>query len=619
MDDVREERLTQFTGITGSSVPKAEQYLSLTDWNLEQAIELFYSGVDLGPAVASSSTAAATATTDSTTASTSAQSTAPATAAPSRSHHHGRSSSDAISLDDDDDDADLHAALARAAAPGGGGAGASSGAGAVGAGAGAAAGGASVDIYEDDEAMARRLQEEMYAETGGNSSRWGGGGADDEFGDGIRAPMARTTETLVGPDDDYIRRMVDARNRPRAGGGSRGGQARGPVGIFNQREPDDPLAFGDSPDPVVAHRRMLAQATNGASDVSSRASRLAELYTPPFDLMTRADFSSARDIGKEQLKWLMVNVQDAQVFDSQVLNRDVWKDPAIKATIFENFVFLQYATDSQDGQYYINLYLGSRYPPPDFPHIGIVDPRTGELLKSWTRVPDKNEFLMQLHEFLERYSLDPTIKMPVQQKPKERARGVEHMTEDEMMQYALQQSLGGGGGAGGGGSVPEEEGAANDPDMLTKAAGKRRAAAPAEDEDLIDLDEQEEKTPAKGAGVGAGVGASVEPVSVFASIAGNKHHSEPPAGAAGVTRVQFRLSDGTRVVRRFELGDKVQRIFEYVKADLLPEQGQKAGDEELAEKEFELKSLGKNLIDILDMTIEEAGLKMATIMVDIDR
>jgi UBX domain-containing protein 7 len=43
--------------------------------------------------------------------------------------------------------------------------------------------------YEDDEAIARRMQEELYA--GGDAS--GGFGAD-----GVRAPIGRTTETLVG-------------------------------------------------------------------------------------------------------------------------------------------------------------------------------------------------------------------------------------------------------------------------------------------------------------------------------------------------------------------------------------------------------------------------------------
>ncbi|EPS42730.1 hypothetical protein H072_3331 [Dactylellina haptotyla CBS 200.50] len=567
MDSQREELLVQFTSIADSTVAKAEQYLTVTEWNLENALELYFTngGADLGLP------------TTSTSASSAAVAPPPAPVPTPASRHQGRTNSDAISIDDEDEpDEDIEAARAAAAA---------------GASAGGSGGSAqpNIDIYEDDEAMARRLQEELYAESGNNNnaSNW----QEDDFG-GVRAPMARTTEMLVGPDEEY-RRMLEM--RARASGRPQG---RGPVGIFNQREPEDPMAFGDSDSPS-ARRRRLAQATNGASEISSRASRLAEMYTPPFELMTRADFSSAKDIAKEKVKWLMVNIQDSTVFDSQILNRDIWKDPAIKSTIQENFIFLQYANDSPDGLNYRNLYLNTVYPPPDFPHIGIVDPRTGELLKTWSRVPDKNEFLMQLHEFLERYSLDPTVKMPVQQKPKEKRRGVEHMTEEEMMQLALQQSL----GVEGGGDPMDS----SDPDMLTKGEGKGKGVT--QEEDLINLDEEPAGGPA---------GVPAEPISVFASIAKNKSHSEPPANAQGVTRVQFRLSDGSRVVRRFLLTDTVERIFEYVKADLLPEQAKKTGDEEMADKEFELKSFGKNLIDVLDSSIDEAGLKMATIMVELE-
>lgn len=49
--------------------------------------------------------------------------------------------------------------------------------------------------FEDDEAIARRMQEELYA--GGDSA----GGFD---ADGVRAPIGRTTETLVGgPGGDW--------------------------------------------------------------------------------------------------------------------------------------------------------------------------------------------------------------------------------------------------------------------------------------------------------------------------------------------------------------------------------------------------------------------------------
>lgn len=70
----------------------------------------------------------------------------------------------------------------------------------------------------DDAAMARRLQEEMY---GG-----GGAGAGLTDSDGVRAPIARTTETLVAPggygygagDDDDVeaamREMARRRARP---------------------------------------------------------------------------------------------------------------------------------------------------------------------------------------------------------------------------------------------------------------------------------------------------------------------------------------------------------------------------------------------------------------------
>ncbi|KAF3102785.1 hypothetical protein TWF569_011769 [Orbilia oligospora] len=591
MDNIREELLAQFVAITNtSSVNKAETYLRLTEWNLEQAIELFFAndGADLSSTVGGTSSSTSAAAPPPQPAATPAAST---THHQSSLAHQGRTSSDAISVDDDDDeDMETARAIAAASEPTTGNIGGISG--------------GNVEVYEDDEAMARRLQEELYAEPGGSGSRNAGSSWREEDIDGVRAPMARTTETLVGPGDDHIRRLVEHRNRT-AGRP----QGRGPVGIFNQRVPDDPMAFGDSDTQVTPaqRRRALAQATNGASNVSSRASRLAELYTPPFEIMTRADFSSARDIGKERLKWLMVNIQDSTVFDSQVLNRDIWKDPAIRSTIQENFIFLQHANDSVDGIHYINLYLNaSRYVTVDYPHIGIIDPRTGELLKSWSRVPDKNEFLMQLHEFLERYSLDPSVKMPVQQKPKEKSRGVEHMTEEEMMQLALQQSLGVG-------ATQAENGESEDPDLLTRKEGKQKAVG---EGDLINLDEDIADAPP--AAPTPAEPSAAEPVSVFASIAKNKHHSEPPAGAPAVTRVQFRLPDGARVVRRFTLADSVERIFEYVKADLLPEQATKTGDEGLADKEFELKCLGKNLIDHLDVSIEEAGLKMATIMVDIE-
>lgn len=51
------------------------------------------------------------------------------------------------------------------------------------------------NAVDEDEALARRLQEEFYGTSG-----IGGEPGPDGIRDGIRAPIGRTTETLIGPD-----------------------------------------------------------------------------------------------------------------------------------------------------------------------------------------------------------------------------------------------------------------------------------------------------------------------------------------------------------------------------------------------------------------------------------
>ena len=137
-----DELVAQFVGITDSTESKARQYLQITDNNLEQAIELFFTsgGTDLFDAAPPTTT-----------------NPPPAT----------RTQREVIELDSDEDDENDTESRTRASAP------------------------AAASALESDEEMARRLQEEMYG--AGNT----GSGMDAE---GYRAPIARTRETLVGPD-----------------------------------------------------------------------------------------------------------------------------------------------------------------------------------------------------------------------------------------------------------------------------------------------------------------------------------------------------------------------------------------------------------------------------------
>lgn len=135
----RDDLIAEFASITAASPTKAETYLRVSDWDLSNAIQLFFEsgGVDLD--VPSSS----------------------APPLPAR----GTGTSDApTNLEDDD----MREALKASAAG---------------------------HNVEDDEAYARRLQEELYG-TGGGAG--GSGAGEDE----VRAPIPRTRETLVGGYDD---------------------------------------------------------------------------------------------------------------------------------------------------------------------------------------------------------------------------------------------------------------------------------------------------------------------------------------------------------------------------------------------------------------------------------
>lgn len=345
----------------------------------------------------------------------------------------------------------------------------------------------------------------------------------------------------------------------------------------------------------MSERERLAAATGGASEASAKSSMLAEMYRPPFELMSRLPWDLAREEGREKEKWLLVNIQDPSIFDCQVLNRDLWKDPGVKDTVREHFIFLQYTKDDPRGAPYLQYYFHGYDVSDNYPHIAIVDPRTGEQVKVWSGPPvvKPADFLMQLHEFLDRYSLKHNARNPVARRKAEKEKSIDAMTEEEMMELAMRESLGQ--------AAPPRR--IEDPDELTRSVedvkGKGRAV---EEEDVgmeeaetvshaeEEEEEEEEDTAA----------------SRFRSIPSDRPHTEPPADPSTTTRIQFRHPSG-RVIRRFALSDPVRRIYEWLKND--PPLKEKAG------VAFELNSLGQNLIEQLDTSIQDAGLKNGTVMI----
>lgn len=253
-------------------------------------------------------------------------------------------------------------------------------------------------------------------------------------------------------------------------------------------------------------------------------------------------------------------------------------------TVKENFIFMQYSKDDPKGNQYVQYYFQNKDSPDAYPHIAIVDPRTGEQVKVWSGppAPKAMDFLMQLHEFLDRYSLKVTAKNPVaKRKPEPRKETqVERMTEEQMMEMALQASLAG-----------TEARRDSDPDELTRSVDTMGEGKT----DSMDVSEPAHTN-----------GSTTEAVSPFHSIASSTPHTEPTADPATTTRIQFRHPTG-RVVRRFALGDPVRRIYEWLKAS--PLEGKEGA-------EFELIFMSKNLMAGIDDTIEHAGLKNGTVMIE---
>lgn len=209
--------LQQFASITGSSPETAAHYLRFADGKIEEAIELFYAngGADLRPETQSSQHPPPV--------------PPPSTRPPSHRHGH-QDPNGVVNLDSDDEgehylngndventgQSQIRASTARRTAsavrtP------AISTPPAV----------TNAAALDNDEAVARRLQEEFYGAASASGVR--DEGLDEH---GYRAPIARTTETLVGPGafdasnaDEMRAAIADqmmARRQPRGPRGMKG-------------------------------------------------------------------------------------------------------------------------------------------------------------------------------------------------------------------------------------------------------------------------------------------------------------------------------------------------------------------------------------------------------------
>jgi len=122
--------------------------------------------------------------------------------------------------------------------------------------------------------------------------------------------------------------------------------------------------------------RSLGQGGRGLDSQAhaEEAANVDWMFPPPAHISFPGSFRDARELARQDKKWLLVNIQHHPEFSSHMLNRDTWASDTVESLVRSSFVFWQRGSTSQDGKEYMRLHALEE---PALPHIGIVDARTG--------------------------------------------------------------------------------------------------------------------------------------------------------------------------------------------------------------------------------------------------
>mmetsp|Transcript_20779 Transcript_20779/g.34355 ORF Transcript_20779/g.34355 Transcript_20779/m.34355 type:complete len:446 (-) Transcript_20779:1461-2798(-) len=144
-------------------------------------------------------------------------------------------------------------------------------------------------------------------------------------------------------------------------------------------------------------------------DMEDRSRNLHTLFEPPREILFQGSFAEARSKATSDRRWVLVNIQKDSEFFSYVLNRDLWSNEMIQDIVKSGFVFYQHELGDEEAKMYERFYK-----PEAYPHVAIIDPRTGEKmieLNLKTRANDPNDlqstFLEKVSAFLDSHSMTP--------------------------------------------------------------------------------------------------------------------------------------------------------------------------------------------------------------------
>ena len=198
-----------------------------------------------------------------------------------------------------------------------------------------------------------------------------------------------------------------------------------------------------------------------------------------------------------------------------------------------------------------------RYNVYDYPHVGIVDPRTGRLMwkkEGWTQQNPltAEQFAEYAMDFCSRHSFDRPPQAPRPSSGGNGSKGLpakrpmHEMSEDEQLQAAMRASLADS-GAGDAAAEFDYEMDSDDNDVvIVDSAGEK-----VEDDSKPKAIEEKEVAAAP---------APQAPASMLDELIPFEIGDEPEKGA----RIQFRMPDGKRKIRKFDVSQSVRHVYAFV-------------------------------------------------------
>lgn len=209
---------------------------------------------------------------------------------------------------------------------------------------------------------------------------------------------------------------------------------------------------------------------------------------------------------------------------------------------------------SEEGQVY-----SQRYKVHQYPHVAIIDPRTGRLLwrkEGWTQEKPfgPESFAEMAMDFCSKHSFDKDAKVPLKPKapPQDSSsasvRKTDFMTEEEQLQAAMAASLGEKGGNGAAATYENDDEEDYIMDDSDDDDGVEYLGTQEEMREAMLKKEEEEK----------------KPPSLIETLLSIQVGDEPSDGA----RIQLRMPDAKRIVRRFTTTDPVKTLYAFVAVSL---------------------------------------------------